>query len=504
LSISRTFSFNFFSGLKDFFMAKNTLFKTVLILGLLLLASGSSALYYVWRTKSSFDFSMNKVAQQEGIVPLIVIGSGPAALSAALYGARQRVKTLVIAGNKPGGALTETSYIENWPGRPKILGTDVMKDLQTQAEQFGAEILNDAVSSVDFSQWPFLVETENGRKFRALVIIIGTGSTPRTLNIPGEKEYWGKGVTTCAVCDAPFHQDKEVVVIGGGDSAVEEAIQLASYAKKVTILVRKDRMRAAPAMQERLHEYSNIEVKYNTDVRSIIGDNQQVTGVEIFDSKTDTQSTMQVSGVFLAIGHDPNVSLFKNSLKLEKEGTIYLGDRTQATSIQGVFAAGDVTDHRYRQAGVAAGDGIKAALDAVSFLQEHGFNTTVALEIEKRSKPIEVEKKMEVPQMKNLAELKDILASAHGLVVLDFYAPYCPSCMRMLPSLESVAAQFAEQVAFLKIDTSVSPDIADEYHVPTIPCLMVFKNQQMVARINQPMSRKQLEDLMNKLLKQEE
>ncbi|MBI2774831.1 thioredoxin-disulfide reductase [Candidatus Dependentiae bacterium] len=486
-------------------MLKNRMLKVVLFLGVFLLgASGTSALYYAWRNKSPFDFSMNKINEHEGVVPLVILGSGPASLSAALYGARQKIKTIVIAGNKPGGALTETSYIENWPGRPKILGTEVMKDLQEQAVQFGAEIISDAVERVDFSQWPFQIVTESGRTFYALVVIIGTGSTPKTLGIPGEQEYWGKGVTTCAICDAPFHQDKEVVVIGGGDSAIEEAIQLAAYAKKITILVRKDRMRAAAAMQDRLHDYANIEIKYNTEVRSIVGDGDLVTGVELFDSKTDTQSTMQVSGVFLAIGHDPNAALFKQYLKLDAEGTISLADRTQATSLAGIFAAGDVTDHRYRQAGVAAGDGIKAALDAVSFLQEHGFNTTVAREIEKRSKPTIAEKRVEVPQIKQLEELKEIINAAKGLVVVDYYAPYCPSCMRMLPSLSAVAAEFAEQVAFLKVDTSVSPEIAQEYHVPTIPCLMVFKDQKMIARINQPMSRKQLEELMNKLLDQED
>lgn len=481
-------------------MVHNRTLKLIVLMGILFLgASGASALIWHWRSQPSFN--MQKALQASEVVPLVIIGSGPAALSAGLYGARAKIKTVVIAGNERGGALTKTSYIENWPGRTKILGTDLMNDLQEQVQQFGVEIINDTVVKVDFNVWPFELITENGKVLRALTVIIATGSTPRTLGIPGEKEYWGKGVTTCAVCDAPFHKDKEVIVIGGGDSAIEEAVQLASYAKKVTILVRGSSMRAAGSMQDRLHEYPSIEVKFNSQVRSVIGDGSQVTGAEVFDSKTDTLTTMPVSGVFLAIGHDPNSTLFKSFLKIDPEGTITMVDRTQATSKKGVFAAGDVTDHRYRQAGVAAGDGIKAALDAVAFLQEQGFTTNIAAQFEKRYVPGIPEERAEIPQMKTVAEIKEIIDAAQGLVVIDFYAPFCPSCMRMLPAVESVAHQFAQEVAFLKVDTSVSPEIAQEYHVPTIPCILVFKDKQLIARYNQSMSRKQLEEFVVKLLK---
>ncbi len=481
-------------------MSQNKIIKIVVVMAIVLLgASGASALIWHWRSQPTID--MRKALETNDIVPLIIVGSGPAALSAGLYGARAKIKTVVIAGNERGGALTKTSYIENWPGRTKILGTDLMNDLQEQVQQFGVEIINDSVVKVDFNVWPFELTTENGKTLRALTVIIATGSTPRTLGIPGEKEYWGKGVTTCAVCDAPFHKDKEVIVIGGGDSAIEEAVQLASYAKKVTILVRGASMRAAASMQDRLHEYPSIEVKFNSQVRSVIGDGSQVTGAEVFDSKSDTLSTMPVSGVFLAIGHDPNSKLFKKFLKIDTEGTIAMSDRTQATSLKGIFAAGDVTDHRYRQAGVAAGDGIKAALDAVAFLQEHGFSTNIAAQLEKRYVSGVPEERAEIPLMKTVAEIKDIIDAAQGLVVIDFYAPHCPSCMRMLPAVEAVAHQFADQVAFLKVDTSISPEIAQEYHVPTIPCMLVFNEKQLVARYNQSMSRKQLEEFILKLLK---
>lgn len=478
------------------------LFLTVLLLSII---SGASAYIFVWwKTKSEFHFDIQKALQMKDVVPLAIIGSGPASLSAGIYGARSGVKTLVIAGNEPGGALTKTSYIENWPGRTKILGTDLMDEVRQQAQEFGAEIMSEAVVRVDLNTWPFEIYLESGKLIRALTVIIGTGSTPRTLGVTGEKEYWGKGVTTCAICDAPFHKDKEVVVVGGGDSAIEEAIQLAPYAKKITILVRKDSMRAAAAMQARLRDYSSIEVKYNSYIKTIVGDGTQVTSVEVFDTKTNVQTTMHVSGVFLAIGHDPNIELFKKYLTIAPEGTIEMPDRTQRTSLKGIYAAGDVTDHRYRQAGVAAGDGIKAALDAVAFLQEIGLTTQIAEKLNKPTVQVATDKKVEIVQMKNLAELEQILKTAEGLVILDFYTPYCPSCLRMLPALESLAHQFGDQAVFYKIDASVSKDIAQKFHVPAVPALLFIKDGGIVARSNQAMSKAQIEELLAKLVESDQ
>ncbi len=191
---------------------------------------------------------------------MVIIGSGPAGLTAGLYGARAKKKTLIIEGTKPGGLLTETSYVENWPGYKAILGKDLMAGIQEQVERLGASFIDDSVEKVDFSQWPFVITTDDGKIIYALPVVIATGASPSPLNMPGEKEYWGKGVTTCAICDAPFYNDKEVVVIGGGDSAVAEAIQLSAYAKKITILVRKDKMRAAAANQDLLAGYKHISV----------------------------------------------------------------------------------------------------------------------------------------------------------------------------------------------------------------------------------------------------
>lgn len=443
---------------------------------------------------------MQQGVNTKNVMPLVIIGSGPAALNAAMYGARARIDTLIIQGNKPGGALTETSYIENWPGRAKILGSQLMLELTQQAQSFGVNFLRDTVDSVDFSVWPFELHTQGNKTIRALSVIISTGSTPKSLGIVGEREYWGKGVTTCAICDAPFHKDHDVVVVGGGDSAVEEAMQLAPYAKTVTILVRKDHLRAAESMQERLHEYANIFTVYNVEVQKIEGDGSHVTSVQLLDNKIGKISTKQVQGVFLAIGHDPNTELFKKDLETDAQGYLKITGRTQQTSKKGVFAAGDVEDNRYRQAGVAAGNGIKAALDAIAFLQEHGFSTSLATVLAKNRFIDTQERAIEVAHLDDKNDFESVLKTSKGPVVLDFYAEYCPSCMRMLPDLEEVAYHYSGQAHFYKVDLEKSKELAKTLHVQSIPTVLVYNDGQLVGRYNQAMNKKELDDFVMKFV----
>ena len=319
-------------------------------------------------------FDLNKLHGKENVVPFLVLGSGPASLSAALYGARAKIKTVVLRGNKPGGQLTGTSYIEKWPGVGRIRGTEVMQDLKEQAAGFGALMVDDVADSIDFSEWPYKVTTEEGSVIYALALMIGTGSTPRRLSVQGEDQYWGKGVTTCAICDAPYHKGDHVVVIGGGDSAMEEAIELAAYAAKVSVLVRGDTAKASPSMIERALSSKNVEILYNKAIVEIKGDFEHVTSIDVLDSVTNVVTNMPIRGVFLGIGNDPNTKLVKGKVACTEFGHIKIGPKTQWTSQPGVVAAGDVVDDRYKQAGVAAGDGIKAGLDVVWWLSELGYN----------------------------------------------------------------------------------------------------------------------------------
>ncbi len=315
-------------------------------------------------------------ASQTRMVDIAIIGAGPAGWSAGLYGARLGHKTLVITGDVPGGQLTKTSYIENWPGITRAQGVDVMEQLAEQAMSHGAQQLQERVVEADLSRRPFTLKTEEGSTIQALAVIIATGSNPRLLGIPGEQEHLGDGVSTCAICDAPLYKNKHAIVIGGGDSAAEEALQLAVYANQVTMLVRGHKLRASHAMQQKIAQAPNITVRFNVELKKIATKPADKKGkkslvISLIDSnaKRRSRSSMDVDGVFIAIGHLPNTNLFRGTLELDEHGNIELFDRTQRTSIPGVFAAGDVADKRYHQAGIAAGQGIAAAIDADRFLR---------------------------------------------------------------------------------------------------------------------------------------
>lgn len=322
---------------------------------------------------SRYSFDLKRAFNKKNVIPIAIIGSGPAGLTAAMYGKRLGYPTTVFTGPLIGGQLTETTLIENWPGVKKTEGYTVMQILQEQVEEVGAVIVEDTIVSVDFGQWPFVLHTESKLTLHALSVIIATGAAPRKLGIPGELEYWGKGVTACSVCDCVFFKDKDVVVVGGGDSAVEEATQLSHYARSVTVLVRKDRMRAVPIMQDKLEDYKNVKIVYNKQVLKVLGDKAKVTGLEVLNTDTQRVETLKTDGLFLAIGRNPNTDLFKPYLKLTRNGYIDLETRSQVTSVAGVYAAGDAQDSEFRQAVVAAGDACKAAFEAAQWLHKIGL-----------------------------------------------------------------------------------------------------------------------------------
>ena len=434
------------------------------------------------------------------IVDVAVIGSGPAGLSAALYASRFARKTVVIEGKNRGGQLMETSYVENWPGFEKILGPEVMEKLHEQAARFHPLFLADTVESVDFGSWPLVIKTNDGLTIHALSVIIATGSSPKKLGAPGEQEYWGRGVTTCAICDAPFYKDEEVVVVGGGDSAVEEAIQLAPYAKKITLLVRGTTMRASQVMQSRLAGYPNIVVRYNTSIKQILGDGVHVTGVDIVDTKTQETSHMRVSGVFLAIGHTPNSALFARDLQVDDVGYIKNVGRSQATSVPGVFAAGDVEDNVYRQAGVAAGNGIKAGIDADRFLTALGIDTRMEETLSKNYLTIAQKTGKELPKLETLAAYEAALGDGSVPVILDFYTDTCPSCLQMLPILGVVAQEYDGKAKIFKVDAEVADELVKKFLVYRVPCIIVIKNKELAARYNEALGKKELVDLIEQVL----
>lgn len=336
-------------------------------------------------------FSLDKLSDEKNIVPVLVIGSGPTGSTSGMFTSRAQYMTVIVTGKDIGGQLVEASYVENWPAKPKMPGQDIMNDLQKQAQHFGAHLVSAEVKSVNLKVWPFEITLKGGDLIKALTIIIATGGSQKLLDIPGAKEFFGKGVGVCSICDAPFDKGKDVAVIGGGDAAVDRALQLSAFANKVTILVRGPAMTAAGKVQDYLKDSKNISVMYNVDVKKILGD-KRVTGLEIVDQKVKKESTLPVQSVYFALGFVPRSDLFKGMLQIDKEGYIRLFDRTQETSQKGVFAAGTVEDPHYQKSATATGDGSKAGIDAIEFLQKIGFTPEKAQKFESQFyKPSDLE-----------------------------------------------------------------------------------------------------------------
>jgi thioredoxin reductase (NADPH) len=305
----------------------------------------------------------------DGVRKVIVIGSGPAGFTAALYAARADLSPLVLKGLEAGGQLMLTTDVENYPGfADGLLGPELMDQMEKQAARFGAEILPVHVTAVDLSERPFTVRAGD-QVWRSHTLIVSTGASARWLGVPGEEKLRGRGVSACATCDGFFFRDRELVVVGGGDTAMEEATFLTKFASKVTIVHRRDAFRASKVMAARAFENPKIDVLWNTTIEEVLGDDA-VTGVTLRDVTTGEDRTFDADGVFVAIGHDPNTALFRGSLTLDDAGYIQVAEPRTATNVPGVFAAGDVTDRIYRQAVTAAGQGCKAAIDAERFLEE--------------------------------------------------------------------------------------------------------------------------------------
>ena len=304
----------------------------------------------------------------------LIIGSGPAGYTAAIYASRANLEPIVIEGLQPGGQLTTTTEIENFPGYPNgITGLEMMEELRSQASRLGADIRTGVVTEVDFSVYPLIAKTDSGQVYSAQSVIIATGATAKYLGLDDEKKYAGMGVSACATCDGFFYRKKVVAVVGGGDTACEEASYLSNLASKVYLIVRKDYLRASKAMQQRVFDNPKIEILFNTNTVGLFGDNG-VEGAHLVKFKgTDQEESLDISidGFFLAIGHKPNTDVFKQFIDLDEQGYINTVGVTTATNVPGVFAAGDVADPIYRQAITSAGMGAKAAIDAEKFVISH-------------------------------------------------------------------------------------------------------------------------------------
>lgn len=308
---------------------------------------------------------------EQKVYDVAVIGSGPAGFTAAIYTSRGAASTIIFAGESWGGQLMLTTQVDNYPGLPGILGPDLMQKMRDHATMFGAEFMQRSAEAIDVGKKPFEI-TAGGNTFKAKSIIVATGAETEWLDAPGIQKLVGRGVSSCASCDAPFFKGKKAAVVGGGDSAMEEALALTKYATEVIVIHRRDEFRASAAMQEKVKQSAKIKTLWNTEIQEAIGE-KSLEKLVLKNNKTGENSELAVSGLFIAIGHTPSTTIFKGKIDLDQKGYVKLYDHAK-TSVPGVFVAGDVHDFRYKQAVTAAGFGCMAAMDALDFLQVSGQN----------------------------------------------------------------------------------------------------------------------------------
>lgn len=438
----------------------------------------------------------------QNIENLVIIGSGPAGYTAAIYAARANLKPVVFeglqAGGIPGGQLMTTTEVENFPGFPEgITGPQLMSRMKAQAERWGTECYTEDVIEVDLSQHPFVVRSDE-REFKTSSIIIATGATAKKLGLPSEKIYWNNGISACAICDgaSPIFIGEELIVIGGGDSAAEEAVYLTKYGSHVHLLVRREEMRASKAMQDRVLDNPRITVHWNTEAVDVFGENNRMTGIRVRNRQTEEEQEIAAKGLFYAIGHKPNTSLFKGQIELDEVGYIIVKPGTVETSVKGLYAAGDVQDHEYRQAISAAGTGCMAALSAERWLSEHNLITehhqVIASEaketVEEASQVetiVDTEANFDINAIRHYGgyALRRLFHESDRLLMVKYVSPTCGPCKTLTPILNKVVDEYEGKIYFIEIDITQDPEIAQMGQVTGTPTVQFFHNQEMLKQM---------------------
>jgi len=439
---------------------------------------------------------MVKQMVEQQIENVVIIGSGPAGYTAAIYAARANLKPLMFeglqAGGVPGGQLMTTTEVENFPGFPEgITGPELMERMRSQAIRWGTECRTEDVVKVDFSQRPFTI-TSTDREVKANSVIIATGATAKRLSLPSEKQYWNNGISACAICDgaSPIFNGKELIVVGGGDSAAEEAVYLTKYGSRVHLLVRRGKLRASKAMQNRVLNNPKVTVHWHSETVDVYGENNLMTGIKIRNTQTGEASEIRANGLFYAIGHKPNTDLFDNQLKLDDVGYITVNPGTVATSVEAVFAAGDVQDHEYRQAVSAAGTGCMAALAAERWLSERNL----IVEHEQQPEGHETAKETPVTKQSNTEAdfdlnntsyvggyaLRKLFHESDRLIMVKYVSPTCGPCRILSPILDKVVQEYVGKIHFVEIDIVADPEIAQMGQVSGTPTVQFFRDRELL------------------------
>ncbi len=421
---------------------------------------------------------------KDNLIHVAILGSGPAGIAASINPARSGYKTVIFQGPKPLGGLGDAKLVENWPAAEKSSGAEIMKKFDEQAREFNVHLVPLVVTDVDFSQWPYALALNDGTTVHALTLIIATGSTQGKLNVEGESQYWGKGIFSCGLCDGSFTRNKQTVIIGGGDIAIQRALQLLPEAKKITIITEEPHMTAHKSMLEKINGIDKISILTNKKVTKIGGDGTNVSHIDLFDTCTKEPSQFKTTSVFLSTGLTPNTTLFKNKLPLSSEtGCIELTDsRSQKTSIEGVMAAGTVSDPTYRQVAAITGDGTKAGMDALAYLSQWGFDgPRRALGADKLYQPPVIPH----PMIKHLLTYAafDKAVDSKRPVLVEFYAPGCPSCQKMEGPFTKITEQYKELLDFYKVNKDTLYDLVEDFDLTLIPAFLFFRNGELISRI---------------------
>lgn len=444
-------------------------------------------------------FDLKKVTFDQNTYPVAILGGGGGGLTAAIYLSQANIPHILVEGEKPGGAIAMSHSVRNWPGEIDISGSNIAEKLKKHALNYGANILPQTVLDIDFSLWPYLITVKNLidgkiKQIKALSCIIAMGATPNYLNIPGEKEYWGRGVSNCAVCDGTLYKDKIVAIIGGGDAAINEANYLSKIAKKVMIFVRREKLRTKGRVVKEVIERSNVEVITNTIVKKIRGDNKKINDIVTYNQNKKEENVVNIDGLFLAIGSTPNSKIFQEELDLDSNGYVIV-NKDQETSRMGIFSVGDISDQIYRQLITSAGDGCKAALQVQKFLEHIGYEPEKSVE-----KIVEKEKVkfvVKIVDIESEREFKKILEE-NEKVFVDFFAPWCIPCQQMMPVVERLGKYFSDKVVFVKVDVSKLGVLARDYGVYNVPTFIFFKDGKKVEII---IGGRSFEDLKNIILR---
>ncbi|MEO0840584.1 MAG: thioredoxin-disulfide reductase, partial [Cyanobacteria bacterium J06643_5] len=433
-----------------------------------------------------------------------------------IYAGRANLKPVVFegfeAGGLPGGQLMTTTEVENFPGFPAgITGPQLMDKMKAQAERWGAELYTEDVVSVDLSQRPFTVRSAE-REFKTNSIVIATGATAKRLGLPSEQTFWSRGIYACAICDGatPIFHGAELAVIGAGDSAAEESIYLTKYGDTVNLLVRSDKMRASKAMQDRVLNNPKIKVHWNTEAVDIFGDENHMQGIKVRNNQTGEESSLAAKGLFYAIGHTPNTSLFNGQLELDDVGYVVTQNNSVETSVEGVYAVGDVQDHEFRQAITAAGSGCMGAMLAERWLSAQGLLQEFSQKLENNElKPqseekitADTEEDFDINATRHIGSyaLRKIFHDGNRPLMVKYVSPGCGPCHTLKPILNKVVDEFDGKIHFVEIDIDKDREIAEQANVTGTPTVQIFKNKELLEELKGVKQKSQYRQLLESAL----